>query len=105
MEASVELEESPNGNLESGIGIEGGGVESGEGAEDPEGAASSSLSSTPDAVAPPPIRFDGSIVDAATGQDWPRVIALHEEGISLDSRGVRVIHHCIIMTCNLHFTL
>jgi hypothetical protein len=36
---------------------------------------------------PPPPRFDESIVDAAFYHNWPLVIELREEGISLDSRG------------------
>jgi len=112
MEATVELGESPNGDLSTGIGIEGGGVESGEGAEDPEGAASSSLFPAP-AVVAPPLRFDESIVVAAQSYtpghliycsknpNWDQVKSLHEKGISLDSvDGVRGSHHYTIMTCN-----
>ena len=64
-----------------------------------EGAASSSSAVLPVAAVvpgPPPPRFDASIVDAASYRNLPRVIELHEEGISLDSRGgVRLpsLHH------------
>ncbi len=78
MEATVELGESPNGDLSTGCGIEGGG------AEGPEGAASSSLFPAP-AVVAPPLRFDESIVVAARDGNWVKVKELHEEGISLDS--------------------
>ena len=64
-----------------------------------EGAASSSSAVLPVAAVvpgPPPPRFDASIVRAARSGNLPRVIELHEEGISLDSRGeVRLpsLHH------------
>ena len=64
-----------------------------------EGAASSSSAVLPVAAVvpgPPPPRFDASIVEAAISRNLPRVIELHEEGISLDSRGeVRLpsLHH------------
>ena len=84
----------------TGKGGKGGG-EVGEGAEGPEGAASSSSFSGPAAVAPPPVRFDRSIVDAAQDRKWDQVKSLHEEAISLDSvNEVRGSHHCTIMTCN-----
>jgi hypothetical protein len=40
-------------------------------------------------------------VDAASFSYWPRVIELHEEGISLDSRDeVRLLYHYTTMTSN-----
>ena len=97
MEASVELKESPNGNLESGIGIEG--RRRAQKGRHPLPLTSSS--STPAVVAPPPIRFDESIVDAAYDREWDQVKSLHEEGISLDSVDeVRGSHHYTIMTCS-----
>ena len=64
---------------------------------DQEGAAPSSSAPSPVAAVapgPPPPRFDESIINAAYSRNWPRVIELHEEGISLDSRGVvRLLSH------------